>query len=358
MRKPKNIPARAVLKQLKADLIGKDSYRGITLTYAWLANQFGHFSLGFIPTFVLYRIFTYNHAFHNPARWAVLFITANWLLFETYNFLGPLLLKKRTTSKIFYLPKQHYVFEPAWWNVGYDTLTDLGFFWLGALCAGLLCHFNTSFLWLIILFAVLLVKPTRYWFITKMYLQTAEYPFQFRLSQWDVELIDDSHKKTIQAFVDNENTGKHLLLFGSEGCGKTSLSIGIATEMSIRHKTCVYTTGTKLYSMFCEGRRRRKKNDCLWDWCSASLIVIDDINSGGDVEDTITAGKFLDFVDRHDDNRDILKEANVIWVLGNYQAGHHAVHGWRAMLEDIGVAEENIWEINLVECANAQPAFA
>ena len=42
-----------IINQLKLDLIGKDSHRGVTLTYSWLANQFGHFSLGFIPTYLL-----------------------------------------------------------------------------------------------------------------------------------------------------------------------------------------------------------------------------------------------------------------------------------------------------------------
>ncbi len=54
MKKTQNISFKRILKQLKADLIGKDSYRGVTLTYAWLANQFGHISLGFIPTFLVY----------------------------------------------------------------------------------------------------------------------------------------------------------------------------------------------------------------------------------------------------------------------------------------------------------------
>ena len=48
------ISAKNILLQLKADLIGKDSYRGVTLTYSWLANQFGHFSLGFIPATILF----------------------------------------------------------------------------------------------------------------------------------------------------------------------------------------------------------------------------------------------------------------------------------------------------------------
>ena len=30
-----------IFSQLKADLIGKDSYRGVTLSYSWLANQLG-----------------------------------------------------------------------------------------------------------------------------------------------------------------------------------------------------------------------------------------------------------------------------------------------------------------------------
>ncbi len=51
----KAISSKHVLKQLKDDLIGKDSYRGVTLTYTWLANQFGHFSLGFIPTCFIWR---------------------------------------------------------------------------------------------------------------------------------------------------------------------------------------------------------------------------------------------------------------------------------------------------------------
>lgn len=50
------ISLKHVLQQLKADLIGKDSYRGVTLTYSWLPNQFGHISLGFIPTVILFII--------------------------------------------------------------------------------------------------------------------------------------------------------------------------------------------------------------------------------------------------------------------------------------------------------------
>ncbi len=52
----KTITGRDIRNQLKADLIGKDSYRGVTLTYTWLANQFGHISSGIYSNFYsLYR---------------------------------------------------------------------------------------------------------------------------------------------------------------------------------------------------------------------------------------------------------------------------------------------------------------
>mgnify|MGYP003685171887 FL=1 len=84
----KTITIKKILQQLKADLIGKDSYRGITLTYAWLANQFGHISLGFIPSFLLY------HFLDIDAMKSAIYVSLAWLVFETYNFLGPLLSKK------------------------------------------------------------------------------------------------------------------------------------------------------------------------------------------------------------------------------------------------------------------------
>lgn len=50
-----SISIKDIRNQLKADLIGKDSYRGVTLTYSWLANQFGHFSLGYAYTDSLFN---------------------------------------------------------------------------------------------------------------------------------------------------------------------------------------------------------------------------------------------------------------------------------------------------------------
>src|SRR5688572_11092581 len=131
-----------ILRQLKADLIGKDSYQGVTLTYAWMANQFGHYSLGFIPTLILYFFLRDNSSFDRPAYSATFIISTSLLLFKLYNFLMPLLSKKKSKSKILFMPGIRYNFEPAWGNVAFDTFTDLCFFWLGATSISLMLDFS------------------------------------------------------------------------------------------------------------------------------------------------------------------------------------------------------------------------
>ena len=123
MKNSNSISTKRILQQLKADLIGKDSHRGVTLTYAWLANQFGHISLGFIPSFLL-------HFFFNLAALkAVLYVSLFWFLFELYNFLGPLLSKRGSNSDMLFMPKKDkYIFKPKWIIIVFDTLEDLCFF--------------------------------------------------------------------------------------------------------------------------------------------------------------------------------------------------------------------------------------
>ena len=105
---------RQIWSTIHADLIGKDSHRGITLTYGWLANQMGHYALGFIPTTILY--------FFGWSPWlSFLVVAIFWLVFEIYNALSPL-----------YKPEYrgNGTFRPAWGNLTFDTFTDLCFFWL------------------------------------------------------------------------------------------------------------------------------------------------------------------------------------------------------------------------------------
>lgn len=352
----------AMLRQLGADLIGKDSYRGVTLTYAWLANQLGHFTLGFIPTLLVFNVWFAGGSLQRPELWAAGCVAAFWFLFEVYNFLGPLLKNKRSIARGIYIPKKStpdYQFQPSWANVAFDTATDIVYFATGAFSAALFIEpvFSPNG-WIVIALLAVLAYPAYFWFKTRIYLQTALYPMQSRLSQWNGP-ISENDKTDILNFIRHCTgraepcPGKHLLIFGPSKSGKTALAVGIATEVSNRHVACSYTTAMKLYCLFHEEASSPARGGPLWTWRDSGLLVIDDINPGEPVaNDLVDAAGFRTFIDKLADvpasaNRERLCSANVIWVLGNKRENVTGKDAWEAMLKEIGVKDGDILSVVL-----------
>ncbi len=347
---PTAITRKQLFKQLKYDLIGKDSYRGVTLTYSWLANQFGHFSLGFVPCFFAYHALKkYTHS-PQPGLYATLIIAAVWLLFELYNFLGPLLLKTSKHAKK--NASGNYTFAPAWANIAYDTAIDVCFFWIGAFTMGNAVTSQPLIYNTLLILIVLVLYPSYDWYTTKMYQQAANYPFQFRLSQWNM-MINDANKAVVKEFIANAASDKHLLVFGENKSGKTSLCVAIANELSITHHRCSYTTAMKLFSLFFEAAIDTNQPKCLdlWTWQHASLLIIDDINPGLPVKSNlVTPQDFYNFLDNNlqsETNKKTLKGSSVIWVLGNQEMDNCKVNNWIDLLQKIGVNTNDISSIDL-----------
>jgi hypothetical protein len=350
------ITLKDILKQFKADLIGKDSYRGVTLTYSWLANQFGHISLGFIPTIILFFIFKNNLDAENAGIKAATYVTLFWVCFEVYNFLGPLLLKKKSISKLVYVSGSKYQFQPAWWNIAYDTFTDLCFFAFGAFLSALILvyfHIGDTLTLRVILISLSfsLVANGRYWFLTKMYEQAAQFPFQYRLSQFDLP-ISETAKQSILYWLADNHKAKHLLIFGGVNCGKTSLSVGVANEKAIKHQSVTYTTATKLISMFFTPPQPDQQNAYPWNWHNSSYLVIDDINPGDPVKEVIIPAEyFLQLMDTYSNeneaNREVFRNTSVIWVLGNDDSQRNLQDDWKKMLHKIGVSKDHICSVEL-----------
>jgi hypothetical protein len=350
------ITVKDVFKQLKADLIGKDSYRGVTLTYSWLANQFGHIAFGFIGTTIAFFLYKKTNGTEQSGIKAASTIAIIWICFELYNFLGPLLLNKKTNSKLFYVSGPKYQFQPAWANIAFDTFTDMCFFALGSfLCALVLVYFNegTTRIILYIFLTILLVLqyPIHYWFLTKMYEQAAQFPFQYRLSQFDLPISDIAKQSIIYWLADNHKA-KHLLIFGGVNCGKTSLSVGIANEKAIMHQSVTYTTATKLISLFFTPLQADQQNAYPWNWQNCSYLVVDDINPGDPVKEVIIPAEyFLQLMDTYtsanEANREVFRNTSVIWVLGNDDSDRNLQDDWKKMLHQIGISKDHICSVEL-----------
>lgn len=345
----KAITFKRILKQLKADLIGKDSHRGVTLTYAWLANQFGHISLGFIPAFILYYFFSFS------AFKAALSVTIFWFLFELYNFLGPLLSKKESQSDVVFMPKKSkYIFQPKWKNVAFDTFTDVCFFAFGSFFFALCIYkFDNNLITIfLVVLAVYLAFASNYWYITKMYQFFARFPFQFRLSQWDFS-INTIDKSVVDEFLLKKDDGNHLMIYGSLSSGKTSLGVGILNELSIKNNSCLYVNAIKMFNYFFKDEDDVLEAHEIWNWKSVKFLMIDDINPSEPIQDDlISPEKLLSFIDtlkpEHKKNRKILQSKNIIWVLGSQQyLDDNHVDKWKQMLLKIGVKEKKITSINL-----------
>lgn len=325
------IKLKHVIAQLKYDLIGKDSQRGVTLTYSWMANQFGHFGLGFIPTALIYLSWEYNRSQGLVMR-PFFYVIGFWTLFETYNYIKGLV--KSTANS---------AFRPAWKNVLSDTVLDVMFFGFGAASAGYAFTHTNTFLYLMLIFGAIVLLPTPYWFKVKMYQQEARFPFQFRISQWS-KTISDANKKVVEDFVGFKGEGKHLLIFGPNGSGKTTLSVGMANEKSIERKKVLYITSLELYSAFTLIDPDRDKRGSIWEWRDADFLIIDDVNPElvPPVELVQPADFFRFLKEGHSLgqlNIDALKKINTIWVLGYDNPSRDMLNKWEVALRNEGITD-------------------
>lgn len=334
----KKITLRQVLSTIHADLIGKDSHRGITLTYGWFANQVGHFALGFIPVSLMYL-------FGCDLLNSLFIVCGFWLLFEIYNASSPLYKKEY---------KGNGSFKPHWSNLIFDTFTDLCFFWVGSLTFYFCASTNLDGIWigLFIVGLIGLFFPIRFWFLTKLYQQNAFFPYQFRLSQWN-GFIRPNDIQLIKKFLKEKEEGRHFVVFGIKKSGKTTLTVGMANELSIRHNKSAYTTFSKWVSLIQDSDSELNRgNRSLWTWLDSDFLLIDDINPGDPCEaNKFSASDVRDIIESSSysvRNKEALLGKNVAWVVG--QCGNSETpENWKEMLIQLGVSPEKVSMIYLYE---------
>jgi hypothetical protein len=326
----RKIKENVLLQTLFNDLIGKDSQRGITLTYGWLANQVGHFSLGFIPACIAYGI-------SGNLFWSCIGVGSSWTLFESFNILSPLF---KTTGK------GGRIFSLKWGNIVFDTITDLIFFWTGCYSMYIISG-EFTMLQIIPGFLLLigLLIGTRYWYKTKLFQQRAMFPFQFRLSQWNGKLLPDD-KRSIDEFLIEGPKSVHYLIFGEQGSGKTALAVGMGNEFAIQHHSVRYSTFFKWVSNI--HSKQMDKDENSWNWDEASLLIIDDVNPGIPIEaNKFGASEVFGLI--HSSGSATLERLisrNCFWILGAIPETDKE-ENWVDMLIELGMERNQIVIIHL-----------
>ena len=330
----KKITIKDILKTIHSDLIGKDSHRGITLTYGWMANQVGHFALGYIPATLLH-FFTRLELLHS-----VIYVCSIWLLFEIYNTLSPLYKKEY---------KGNGTFHVRWLNLAFDTFTDLCFFWFGAFSFYYVVSESNPYFYFYFAGQAVLLVFIRYWFLTKLFQQNAFFPYQFRLSQWGAP-INESSANEIKSFLYKNSGRKHFLIFGQKGSGKTRLSVGIGNEFSIEHKLSTYTTFTKWLTFLAEDNPTSLSSKIsLWSWFESDILLIDDIHPGIPLNaNRFKANDVFEFVTRVNKDRNLqaLRGMSVAWVVGTCHPDE-GIKDWRNLLINLGIPESEIVIVDL-----------
>lgn len=323
---------KQIFQQIKEDLIGKDSFRGFSLSYSWIANQFGHFSLGFILTLFTYAIITFFNIkieLNRAINIATLTIGIASTLFEFFNLIIPIFSNKtyKTILPIFEKGKPR-IFKPDWKNLSSDTFTDVCYFWLGALICNFfikltkldrpnfidgsnLFHFIILII-IIILLKIILFFLSYFWYTLRMNLQSASLPKQFRLAQWS-EIINPEDIKTIATYVKQYKDNDHLILAGYDKSGKTNLAIALGNEMAFKFKKVYYANFMQFLSKLHSCDRSINK---YWSMENTDLIIIDDINIGRPYfKDFIDPLRFF-YIINAAKHHDFLKTKKIIWVLG------------------------------------------
>ncbi len=319
-----------LISQLKDDLFGKDSYRGFSLTYSWLANQFGHFSLGFIPTYILCSVLT--HCKHNcPNIKALLIIGLLWTIFEIFNLFYPILKGRIYFTTLPFLEKgAKREFDPKWSSLILDNFTDICYFWFGGMTCylfinklnhdsnlnlfskGAECYSDIYISYSFYIIVAILIFLSYYWYNLRMNLQNASLPMQFRLSQWSGDISKDD-KKTIETYLSNSKGSKHLIIFGYNFTNKSDLSIAIGNELAFKFHKLYYSSFVKFLEKMHDRNRSISK---FWNIEDVEYLIIDQLNVGRPYfKDFISAKRFFSIVNASNDF-EFLRKKKIIWTIG------------------------------------------
>ncbi len=339
------------LDKLPSDIFGSDVFVDYQGSYVWQANQFGHFLIGFVPASALAWTVA---ALGGDATIRLLGTDlvywlggAVFVLYAVKEYID-LLIAERQAMGLFPYAKSELWADMAadTWFVASGILTALAAHWQAEY--GLLMLAISAGAFLILGLVFLPAKKS---------LDRTALPYLFRLANFpQTKDIRDHNVKRIRAFiagrqVDGYAPSPAVLIQGYRGTGKTTLAIGIGTEVAVRkgpkgkHGKSSYLTA---FGLFEKGAKKgkgeaepiaRRKPWMLgtgdpWSLAEAEYLIIDDVDSDSERYGGHTPDKIIEHITSNTEVRDLLMGGRkTVWVTGGGEfKNEQAARGWRAWL--------------------------
>jgi hypothetical protein len=312
-----------LLAQAKADLWSKEVQTGYTVTYTWMANQLGHFALGFIPVFIFLWTWLASGLFPGLPLPAI--IPAAWLLWFVHKEYGDVraAIQDAAAGNVFPFDKRDVVLDAA---------TAVYFFAAGlaVAAADLAAPWQNNPLWYwlpVALFALLFaigLWPAGYWLTRKRCFQQADLPYIFRLANFPRKIAApaiDAAVPAILSFVAMQGPWKHLLICGGPLSGKTDLGAGIGTEHTFQLGSARYFD---LYDFLQVADLPVDPASAptrpLWPWQNSNIVILDDVDVFED-----EASQRLEILNRPHviaklkslKSLPLLQQRQTVWLVGN-----------------------------------------
>lgn len=295
---------KELLKQFKNDLWCKEVETGYTVSYTWMANQLGHFALGFVPTIL---IMTACFAIWGLSPWFALLalLPISMMVGKEYGDVQAEVARWKGTPGI-----EPLAIADVWKNAANACWFSV----VGALVAGscalapLLPVALGAGIGFITLF--LLTIPTlfvmRYWITKKKCYQQSGLPYIYRLSYFDETRIIGDQGNVRHLLSDFQNAHiDHLVISGPVKSGKTTLAVGLGTELGFDQIKVRYTSFMDFTDLTQETEEEYiHLAYILWNWKDAEVLIFDDV-------------KFADvsnFISNNPGVLALMKEKKIVWI--------------------------------------------
>lgn len=270
-----------VYKQLRRDLFGKDVENAATYTYEWIADQLGHFALGFTGVFLLlwfnrgvFRILESDSGW----IWALAIILI-FVLVETNDFISQWKAYQKS-ARVF----KFNALEILW-----NMFTAIYYIAIGAIVAAFGIDGPSQGFWSAFIGFILFNALAIWWLERKICFQQAGLPTYFRLPFFQNQLTIEQAQFIADLATPSlpnaeKQTNRHLILAGPLSSGKSTLACAIGTEFAVRSRMGIgrYTTFSKLIETVMElalgDDHVASDGRILWPWQTSELLLVDDVD--------------------------------------------------------------------------------